>query len=68
MAGRDGRSKRVEPLEFPLLALLVSGGRSWSMSVTGIIKIVGETRDDAVGEAYDKVGRVMGLTSARTLN
>ncbi len=31
------------------------------MSEAGDYKIVGETRDDAVGEAYDKVGRVMGL-------
>ena len=32
------------------------------VSEAGDYKIVGETRDDAVGEAYDKVGRVMGLT------
>lgn len=32
------------------------------VSEPGNYKIVGETRDDAVGEAYDKVGRVMGLT------
>ena len=37
--------------------------QSWFyVSEAGDYKIVGETRDDAVGEAYDKVGRVMGLT------
>ena len=39
------------------------GTQSWFyVSEAGDYKIVGETRDDAVGEAYDKVGRVMGLT------
>ena len=57
-------AQSVEPLEFPLLALLVSGGHTELVYVSeaGDYKIVGETRDDAVGEAYDKVGRVMGLT------
>lgn len=47
-----------------MLALLVSGGHTELVYVSeaGDYKIVGETRDDAVGEAYDKVGRVMGLT------
>ncbi len=60
----DGRSKRGVSLEFPILALLVSGGHTELVYVSeaGDYKIVGETRDDAVGEAYDKVGRVMGLT------
>ena len=46
------------------MALLVSGGHTELVYVSeaGDYKIVGETRDDAVGEAYDKVGRVMGLT------
>ena len=54
----------VQELEYPLLALLVSGGHTELVYVSepGNYKIVGETRDDAVGEAYDKVGRVMGLT------
>ncbi len=52
----------MEPLEFPLLAPF---SQWWThliwcyVSEAGDYKIVGETRDDAVGEAYDKVGRVM---------
>ena len=43
---------------------MVSGGHTELVYVSqaGDYKIIGETRDDAVGEAYDKVGRVMGLT------
>ena len=57
-------AREVQELEYPLLALLVSGGHTELVYVSepGNYKIVGETRDDAVGEAYDKVGRVMGLT------
>ena len=57
-------AQNVENLEYPLLALLVSGGHTELVYVSeaGDYQIVGETRDDAVGEAYDKVGRVMGLT------
>ncbi|HHT7826803.1 TPA: tRNA (adenosine(37)-N6)-threonylcarbamoyltransferase complex transferase subunit TsaD [Streptococcus suis] len=63
MAGHLMAARAVKELEFPLLALLVSGGHTELvyMSEAGDYKIVGETRDDAVGEAYDKVGRVMGL-------
>ncbi|MCI5872016.1 MAG: tRNA (adenosine(37)-N6)-threonylcarbamoyltransferase complex transferase subunit TsaD, partial [Streptococcus sp.] len=64
MAGHLMAAREVEELEYPLLALLVSGGHTELVYVTapGEYHIVGETRDDAVGEAYDKVGRVMGLT------
>ena len=64
MAGRLMAAREVQELEYPLLALLVSGGHTELVYVSepGDYKIVGETRDDAVGEAYDKVGRVMGLT------
>lgn len=64
MAGHLMAAREVEELEYPLLALLVSGGHTELLYVTapGEYYIVGETRDDAVGEAYDKVGRVMGLT------
>ncbi|MBB5888012.1 tRNA (adenosine(37)-N6)-threonylcarbamoyltransferase complex transferase subunit TsaD [Lactovum miscens] len=52
------------PIEYPALSLLVSGGHTELVYVAkeGEYKKIGETRDDAVGEAYDKVGRVMGLT------
>lgn len=64
MAGHLWAARQVKPLEFPLMALLVSGGHTELVYVKlpGDYKIVGETRDDAVGEAYDKVGRVMNLT------
>ena len=64
MAGHLMAAREVQELEYPLLALLVSGGHTEMVYVSepGNYKIVGETRDDAVGEAYDKVGRVMGLT------
>ena len=64
MAGHLMAAREVQELKYPLLALLVSGGHTELVYVSepGNYKIVGETRDDAVGEAYDKVGRVMGLT------
>ena len=48
---------------FPLLALLVSGGHTEMvlMDGWGSFKKVGETRDDAVGEVFDKVGRLLSL-------
>lgn len=50
-------------LEFPAMILLVSGGHTllaYMESVTSV-EVLGSTRDDSVGEAYDKVGRLMGL-------
>ena len=57
MAGHLMAAREVQELEYPLLALLVSGGHTELVYVSepGNYKIVGETRDDAVGEAYDKV-------------
>ncbi len=50
-------------LKFPALALLISGGHTELVLMKGWFKykIVGETRDDAVGEAFDKVARMLGL-------
>lgn len=50
-------------MTFPLLALVVSGGHTELvyMAEDGSYEIIGETRDDAAGEAYDKIGRVLGL-------
>lgn len=64
MAGHLMAASLVDTIEYPAMALLVSGGHSELVYVEkeGSYKKVGETRDDAVGEAYDKVGRVMGLT------
>ncbi|MEN4384237.1 tRNA (adenosine(37)-N6)-threonylcarbamoyltransferase complex transferase subunit TsaD [Streptococcus pyogenes] len=64
MAGHLMAAREQKPLVYPLIALLVSGGHTELVYVPepGDYHIIGETRDDAVGEAYDKVGRVMGLT------
>ncbi|MDA8443194.1 MAG: tRNA (adenosine(37)-N6)-threonylcarbamoyltransferase complex transferase subunit TsaD [Peptococcaceae bacterium] len=50
-------------LQFPLLCLLVSGGHTHLVLLQdhGKYKILGRTRDDAAGEAFDKVARAMGL-------
>ncbi|KND48824.1 MAG: O-sialoglycoprotein endopeptidase [Parcubacteria bacterium C7867-005] len=52
-----------EKLVFPALALLVSGGHTELVYIKnfGEYKIVGKTRDDAVGEAFDKVARLLDL-------
>ncbi len=49
--------------EFPTLALLISGGHTElvDMENWGKYRIIGKTRDDAIGEAYDKVARILGL-------
>lgn len=64
MAGHLMAAREQKELTYPLMALLVSGGHTELVYVkaSGQYHIIGETRDDAVGEAYDKVGRVMGLT------
>ena len=52
-----------EAVEFPFLTLLVSGGHSLIIDVQGLnqYKILGQSRDDAVGEAFDKVAKLIGL-------
>ena len=52
-----------DPPEFPFVALLVSGGHTQLMRVDGVgrYEILGETIDDAAGEAFDKSAKVMGL-------
>lgn len=49
--------------EFPFLALLVSGGHTQLVAVEGVGRyaLLGESLDDAVGEAFDKVAKLMGL-------
>lgn len=56
-------SSDARKVEFPALALLISGGHTElvSMENWGQYHIIGETRDDAVGEAFDKVARMLGL-------
>jgi N6-L-threonylcarbamoyladenine synthase len=52
-----------DPPEFPFVALLVSGGHTQLMKVdaVGSYEILGETIDDAAGEAFDKSAKLMGL-------
>ncbi len=54
---------RDDAPDYPLLALVVSGGHTQLVRVTSPVEmeIVGRTRDDAAGEAYDKTARLLGL-------
>jgi N6-L-threonylcarbamoyladenine synthase len=51
------------PVEFPALALIVSGGHThlFEAQEGAVYKLLGRTRDDAAGEAFDKVGKLLGL-------
>src|SRR5688572_7730297 len=53
----------AHPPEFPFVALLVSGGHTQLMRVDGVGKyrLLGETLDDAAGEAFDKTAMLLGL-------
>ncbi len=53
----------LAPIKFPALALLISGGHTELVLMPdwGRYEKIGTTRDDAVGEAFDKVARVLGL-------
>jgi N6-L-threonylcarbamoyladenine synthase len=53
----------ADPPEFPFVALLVSGGHTQLMRVEGVgrYELLGETIDDAAGEAFDKSAKLMGL-------
>lgn len=64
----NGSSKsyklQVTSSSFPALALIVSGGHTMFIKVTDHLSysVLGETRDDAVGEVFDKVARMLGLS------
>ena len=62
-AGHIYANNLVKPLEFPLIALVVSGGHTnlFYMPEDYKFKHLGGTLDDAVGEAYDKVARVINV-------
>ena len=53
----------AHPLQFPLIGLLVSGGHTemWLVRGYGDYRIIGRTRDDAAGEAFDKVAKLLKL-------
>lgn len=63
LAGHIYANEFVKPLMFPLLAIVVSGGNTELVLMKDHLdfEIIGETKDDAIGECYDKVARVMGL-------
>ena len=58
----DAEREMPEPL-FPLVALIVSGGHTFLVEMRDHLqyRLLGETVDDAAGEAFDKVGRLLGL-------
>ena len=59
----DPSARRDQGPSFPHLALLVSGGHSELVIARdhGVYELLGATRDDAAGEAFDKVGKMLGL-------
>ncbi len=63
IAGHIYANRLVAEMKFPLLALVVSGGHTELiyMKEHGHFEVIGETRDDAAGEAYDKVARVLDM-------
>ncbi|MCM3088440.1 N6-L-threonylcarbamoyladenine synthase [Bhargavaea ginsengi] len=63
IAGHVYANRLDSGMEFPLVALIISGGHTELvyMEQDGSFELIGETRDDAAGEAYDKVARVLGL-------
>lgn len=64
IAGHIYANKLVSEFKFPLITLVVSGGHTEIilMEEDYSFKKIGCTKDDAIGEAYDKVARVMGLS------
>jgi len=63
IAGHIYANSLVQPLQFPLLAVVVSGGHTELIVMKDHYKFekIGGTLDDAIGECYDKVARVIGL-------
>jgi len=62
IAGHIYANRLTHELQYPAMALVVSGGHTElvHMESEGNFKLIGRTRDDAVGEAYDKVARALG--------
>lgn len=63
IAGHIYANRLIKEMTFPLLSLVVSGGHTELvfMKEHGNFEVIGETRDDAAGEAYDKVARTLNL-------
>lgn len=58
------RKHNSQKIKFPAVCLVVSGGHTqlWLLQSFKKMKILGQTKDDAAGEAFDKVGRLLGLS------
>ncbi|MFJ5624867.1 tRNA (adenosine(37)-N6)-threonylcarbamoyltransferase complex transferase subunit TsaD [Peribacillus loiseleuriae] len=63
IAGHIYANRLIKEIEYPALSLVVSGGHTELVLIErpGHFKVIGETRDDAAGEAYDKVARTLHL-------
>lgn len=63
-ANKEQALYNIDEYHFPMIALLISGGHTQLVLVKawGEYEIVGETIDDAVGEAFDKVARMLGMS------
>lgn len=63
IAGHIYAGELAGDMSYPLIALVVSGGHTELvyMKESNSYELIGETRDDAVGESYDKIGRVIGV-------
>jgi len=63
LASHQGEALIIENVKIPVLALLISGGHTELVLMREWLQyeLIGETRDDAVGEAFDKVARMLGL-------
>jgi N6-L-threonylcarbamoyladenine synthase len=64
LTGETAATVGTEPLQYPTIALLVSGGHTSLLLVRDLVsdvELLGETIDDAAGEAFDKVARILGL-------
>lgn len=61
--GLEDKNFKIPKIKFPMLSLLVSGGHTELVLSKKMLsyEIIGETADDAVGEAFDKVARMLGL-------
>lgn len=63
IAGHINAAKLIDSIEYPALALVASGGHTELVMLNSEndYEIIGDTQDDAAGEAYDKIGRVLGV-------
>ena len=63
LCGHIYANEFIDELKFPLLAVVVSGGNTELVLMEEHLnfEIIGETKDDAIGESFDKVARVLGL-------